>query len=102
MNNKDNPYFTLAQLIKQPTQIQNVILGKVTSISPLLVNANGIQLDKKDLLINKDLLKCTKRNIKLDGTRREIENIEDNFKVGSTVVLLTQDNQKFYLICEVI
>ena len=102
MNNKDNPYFTLAQLIKQPTQIQAVVKGVVTSVSPLLINANGIQLDKNDLLINKDLLKGTKRNIKLDGTRREIENIEDNFKVGSTVILLTQNNQKFYLICEVI
>lgn len=102
MNKEDNPYFTLAQLIKQPTQIQPVVTGKITSVSPLLINANGIQLDKNDLLINKDLLKGTKKTVNINNTRQQIENIEDSFKVGSTVVLLTQDNQKFILLCEVI
>ena len=31
-----------------------------------------------------------------------IENTEDKFAVGSKVVLLTQDNQQFILLCEVI
>lgn len=86
MNNKDNPFFTLAQQIKQPminANLQQINLGTVISVSPLLINCNGIQLDREDLLISKQLENYT-------------------FRVNATFVLLTQDNQRFYLICEVI
>lgn len=122
MNRENNPYYTLAQQMEPSDNIQQVNIGKVISVSPLLINCNGIQLDRDDLLINKDLLKGTKRKVKIKATdvtgslntdhggtlesfdmdNGELENIEDNFKVGSTVVLLTNDNQQFYLIYEVI
>lgn len=82
MNKEDNPFYTLAQQIKSSANIQQINEGKVISVSPLLINCNGIQLDREDLLINSDLL-------------------VNSLKVGSIVVLLTNDNQKFYLICEV-
>lgn len=121
MNREDNPFFTLAQQMKPQETIQLVNIGIVISVSPLLINCNGIQLDRDDLIINKDLLKNTKRKVKIDATDvtgdlqtehggtldsftmedGEIKNLENTFKVGSAVVLLTNDNQKFYLICEV-
>lgn len=121
MNKEDNPFYTLAQQIKPNINIQQINIGKVISVSPLLISCNGIQLDREDVLINKELLKGTKRKVKIDaidvtgnlqtehgGTldsftmdNGEIKNLENTFKIGSTVVLLTNDNQKFYLICEV-
>lgn len=83
MNKEDNVYFNLAEKLKQNNNnIQNVNLGIVKSISPLIINCNGLQLDKEDLLVNKEL--------------------ENKITVNSTVLLLTSDNQKFYLVCEVI
>ncbi|RXI50200.1 hypothetical protein DP124_12075 [Clostridium tetani] len=102
MNKEDNPFYTLAQHIKPKDAIQQINLGTVISKSPLLVNCNGIQLDKGDLLINKDLLKGFKKMVKINGNKEELENLEGTLDVGSMVVLLTTNNQRFYLICEVI
>lgn len=103
MNKEDNAYFNLASHLKKEKPIQNINLGIVVSISPLLISCNGIQLDRSDLLINKELLRGTKTKVKDNNSIiSEFENVEDSFKVGSTVVLLTQDNQKFILICEVV
>ncbi|WP_096636432.1 DUF2577 family protein [Clostridium cochlearium] len=111
MNKEDNPFYTLASYLAPKDTVQNVVLGKVTSVSPLLISCNGIQLDKEDLRINKDLLRNTQRKVKINGNTVNgslnmqdgtIENLENVFNLGSTVVLLTNDNQKFYLICEVI
>lgn len=123
MNKEDNVYFTLAQQFKglKSSPIQ-IYVGSVTSIAPLLINCAGMQLDSKDLLINKDILKGTKRDVKITadevtgnvvtehGGRLDsfnmssgtIENMEDKFEIGSEVVLMTEDNQKFILLCEVV
>lgn len=124
MNKEDNVYFTLAQQLKplKSDTVTGIYIGIVTSVSPLLVQCEGIQLDSKDLLINKDILKDTKRKIEVssdevtgsvksqyNGTlesfnmeKGTVTNIENKFSVGSKVVLLSRDNQKFILLCEVI
>lgn len=124
MNREDNVYFTLAEKLTglKSDVSTGIYIGNVTSVSPLLIICEGLQLDRKDLLINKDILKDTKRKVKVvasevtgnvktehggtldsfsmaEGT---VTNIENKFSVGSKVVLLSQDNQKFILLCEVI
>lgn len=123
MNKEDNIYFTLAQqLTGLKLSPMELYVGNVTSVDPLLINCAGIQLDREDLKINKDILKGTKRKVKINAdevignvktehggsldsfnmAEGRVENIEDKFEVGSQVVLLTQDNQKFILLCEVV
>ena len=114
MNREDNVYFTLAQQFKglKSDTVTGIYVGTVTSVSPLLIVCEGIQLDRKDLLINKDILKSTKRNVNIsadevtgsvksqyNGTlesfnmeKGTITNIENKFSVGSQVVLLSRDN----------
>lgn len=84
-NNIDNPYFSLAEQLKKQGEnnMQSVIIGKIVSVSPLLINGNNMQLDQGDILISKSLL-----------------NYE--FRTGMDVLLLTADNQQFILICEVV
>jgi len=84
-NNIDNPYFSLAEQLKKQSRnnITPIIIGKITSVSPILINGDNIQLDQDDILVNKSLL-----------------NYE--FRTGMDVLLLTTDNQKFILICEVV
>lgn len=123
MNREDNVYFTLAQQFKglKSDTVTGIYIGIVTSVSPLLIQYEGIQLDRQDLLINSDILKDTKRKVKVNadevagsvkskynGTlesfnmeKGTITNIENKFEIGSKVVLLSQDNQKFILLCEV-
>lgn len=87
-NNIDNPYFTLAEQLKHFNQnnqnnVQPVLLGKIIKLNPFLIDCNGIQLDEDDLIINK-----------------YFKNYE--FKENTEFVLLTSDNQKYILLCEVI
>lgn len=126
MNKEDNVYFNLAETLrnynKTNESIKCVNLGVIKSVSPLIVNCNGLQLEREDLLINKNLLKDTVKNVEViansvtgslnteyGGTlgnfkmsNGTIKNIEDVFKVDDIVVLLTIDNQKFFLISVVI
>lgn len=125
MNKEDNVYFNLVEKLKQNNNsdnIQNVNLGIVKSISPLIINCNGLQLEREDLLINKTLLNGNIEKVEVvannvtgslntehGGTLGNfnmssgtIKNIEDVFKVDDMVVLLTIDNQKFYLVSVVI
>lgn len=101
MDRQDNPFFNFLEIISKLQNISaNYMEGKVTSTNPLMVEAGGIQLERDDLLINKDLLKGTKRNIKINGVLNIIENVEDCFSIGDSVILLmSQDQQQYVLLC---
>ncbi len=119
MNNEDNQFITLAQNIKSIAGNKQQVfhVAKVISISPLVFDIGKLQLDREDVLINTDLLKGTKRKAKIKATSvtgnilnsgtlnsfdmqdGEVENIEDAFKVGDEVLLVTNDQQLFVLLC---
>lgn len=121
MNNEDNPFMTLAENIKNmgSNKQQLFYIGKVISIAPLVVDIGELQLDREDLLINKDLLKGIKRKVKINATTVTgnvvtehsgtlktfdmqdgyIENLEDIFKINDKVVLITNDQQLFVILC---
>lgn len=80
MNNEDNQFMTLAQNIKNMTSSKQQLfyIGAVISISPLVVDIGELQLDREDLIINKDIV---------------------NFNLNDKVVLITNDQQLFILLC---
>lgn len=101
MNVESNQFMSLANTIMNIAKNKEpyFYLGKVISISPFIVDIGQLQLDRNDLLINKELLKGNIRKIKIDEQECEVENLEDVFKVNDTVVLITSDNQLFALLC---
>lgn len=81
MNKNDNPFYNLAENLKNMSnkEVENICIGIVTNESPLLIIGNGLQLDSEDLVLNKQLSGVIKK--------------------GDRVIMLTQDNQKFFVIC---
>lgn len=90
MDVQDNPYMNLVEIMQKEGRVHNpipYIKGKVVSTSPFLVEANSIPIEREEMLINESLLASP--------------NIEDCFKVGDRVVLLSEDQQEFILLCKV-
>ena len=126
---QDNPYMAMLNGIKKQAQAGTfppVRTGVVVSVSPLAVNTGGITLSGADLLVNADLLPRT-RSVKLtepSGTIKgdatgaangaltvEFQEAEAIFTeteqngalaVGNRVVLLTEDNNVFVVVCKVV
>lgn len=112
---------TFAQNLKGMTSNKQQLfyIGKIISTTPLVVDIGELQLDREDLLINNSLLKGAKEKVKINannvtgnvvtehgGTLKTfdmqygyIENLEDIFKVNDKVVLITNDQQLFIILC---
>lgn len=107
MADAGNPYFGLINIIsEQASKAQGVsfLIGKVTSITPILIDA-GIQLSRDDILINDSLLNNYKRSF--DTNKIGIETIElttnDGLKVGDKLfIMVSQDQQTFVVVSKVI
>ena len=52
MSRQDDPFMTLAELMNNSGQSNDIRFGTVTSVSPLIVNVSGIPLDSDDLFVN--------------------------------------------------
>ncbi len=125
MDNQDNPYINLLGLMRVEGSVNNPVpflIGKVVSANPFLVQVDNIQLERKDLLINSELLSGTSKEVSISAesvtgslntehggtldsfnmTNGSIININNNFSVSDKVVLLMSKNQQqFILICKV-
>jgi hypothetical protein len=101
VNIEGNQFMLLANTIVNMAKKKEPVfyLGKVISISPFIVDIGQLQLDRNDLLINKELLKGNLRKIKIGEQECEVENLENVFKVNDNVALITNDKQLFALLC---
>lgn len=95
MNEKDNPYFNLLEIMgnQAPEQQKIIHFGKVINLSPLQISINEIILDQNDLLLNSNLKFYDSSII---GKTTDYININDN------VVLISEDFQTFILMCKVV
>lgn len=109
LDKKDDPYLSFIAMMREQGNKDNPVpflVGKVISASPLLIQAGSIQLEREDLLINEMILSGYKRNVNIKPEasseyKAEIET-KDDFKVNDQVILLmSQDQQQFVLICKV-
>lgn len=109
MNKEDNPFFTFAEKIKGNNEQNLYYIGTVISKTPLIIDIGQLQLEREDILINEQLKKNYKTKIKITKKddessdsnipEGEIENIEDVFNINDKVVLISNDNQIFILVC---
>ncbi len=126
---QDNPYMAMLNSINQQAQagmFPPVRTGVVVGVAPLAVNTGGITLSGADLLVNADVLPRTRTvkltepigTIKGDATGaangvltvdlQEAEAIfteteqDGTLAVGNRVVLLTEDNNVFVVMCKVV
>lgn len=115
MDKQDNPYLNLLQIMQNqsPTISENFVIGVVVNSNPLSVKvADNIVLDKDDMLINESLLSKSNNasgNVLSQGNLSsfempsgKIEALDESIRAGDKVVLLlSQDQQQFVLLCKV-
>lgn len=117
-----NPYSTIVEIFKGIAKDQIPVTfrtGKIVSVSPLRVETGGIVLESQEVYVNHELINNSQRNIVFDVTSSDIKiNGEDvsmtgemtgssksddfGFAVGDRVVLLTEGDTTFYLLCKVV
>lgn len=79
-----NPYARALELIQHETGAEpiRIRLGTVVKLSPFIVRVGGLELPSSEFRMDK----------RLSGA----------LKAGSRLLLLTEDDQIYYIICEVI
>lgn len=90
-------------------------VGKVKSVKPLTVNAAGLTLPTESLRVNERLAKGAKWRVKLKSKQldfrsstsgtvedAETEQLELDLEKDDRVLLLTQDDQIFYIVMKVV
>lgn len=80
---EDNPYALLANMMRPPENQLSLYQGKIIKVSPLTINVAGITLSGNELMVNASIL-------------------SGDISIGDTVLLLTVDQQLFYVICKVV
>ena len=126
---QDNPYMAMLNSITKQAQagmFPSVRTGLVVGVAPLSVNAGGITLSGPDLLVNADLLPRT-RQVQLSEPEGTIDAVatgaangatildleeadiictaveqDGTLAVGNRVVLLSEDNNVFVVLCKVV
>ncbi|MCH5279533.1 MAG: hypothetical protein J1E60_07055 [Christensenellaceae bacterium] len=93
----ENPYSGLLSIIRGKDQSSdtyacNQVIGRVVSVTPLIINAAGLELDEDDIIITTS----AGATVTVEGETAVFGSAV--FPVGSSVLLLTPDFQKFYLI----
>lgn len=77
----------------------NLVFGKVSSISPLIVNVeNKLKLEKEQLLLLKTLSNYT-IEVEIEGEKRQMK-IYNALKSGDEVILLRMQGGQKYLILD--
>lgn len=77
---EDNPYSKIMEMAQPQNAGLIMRRGTVRSISPLVIDVAGITISGDELYVNSDIL----------------------FAHGDTVIMLTEDDQTFYVLCKVV
>ena len=117
-----NPYSIIVDTFKRMAKEQVPVtfrIGRIVSVSPLRVETGGIVLESREVYVNHELINNSQRNIVFNITSSDMKiNGEDvnltgemtgsskcddfGFAVGDRVVLLTESDVIFYLLCKVV
>jgi len=111
---EDNPYSLLAQIMRPGTGRQIALYrGRVIKASPLEVDVAGITVSGAELMVNAEMVPYA-ADLDLDdvsgglngqavsGSLNAAAQIRPTLAAGDTVLLLTEDQQLFYILCKVV
>lgn len=101
----EDPYSRLAALMK-PSEERELFLrlGTVAGVSPLTLQVGGLSIGSGQLFCNASLLseeQPAEIAIQGEAVAGSIR-LTEPFKVGDTVLLCSDDDQVFYLLCKVV
>ena len=111
---EDNPYSKFVSILKPSDNSLSLFHGKVIKTAPLTIDAAGITLSGNELMVNATLLKHdiyisdVSGSLSTDSSELTITDGELEAKcmpsllAGDTVLLLTLDQQLFYVLCKVV
>ena len=84
---EENPYFGLIRAVQSEPEPSPVCEGKVAGLSPLRVLVRGNSISGENLAVSL-------------GFSRDLD--AGRILAGDRVLLLTEDDQLYYLICKVV
>lgn len=87
-----NPFAALVHELKSISREQVPVvfrIGRVASVNPLRVDVGGITVEKSELYINEALI-------------WSLSDENTGISIGDSVVLLTEADTTFYLLCKVV
>lgn len=119
---EDNPFSVLVGEIKNMSREQTPVtfrVGRVVSASPLRVETGGIVLEPSEIYINNMLtvgftkptdIHINSGNLQINGESSaisghmsgEIQTRDNILLVGDRVIMLTESDTTFYILCKVV
>ena len=102
-----DPYSMIAQVFSSPEPESRFRFGMVTSVSPMEVDVGGPKVSGGKLFCNADLLE-TEREADVFLPTYDIQETDARVKlkkpleVGDRVLLYSDDDQVFYILCKVV
>lgn len=97
---EDNPYSKLVSLLKPPDNQLTLYRGEIVKISPLTISVGSITVSGNELMVNASMLKYN-ADISIPNFSGSA-GITPALSIGDTVLLLTVDDQLFYVLCKVV
>lgn len=107
-----NPYSRFADMIKNPkggTSSEKkggtllIRRGTVLTVSPLVIDVEGITASGSELMINASLLPHSESFVPTGMEPPNFEaSVTPKLETGDTLLLLTEDDQLFNILCKVV
>ena len=100
---EDNPFSAFAQKLNRTDRGLIVRRGVIKSVTSLSIDVGGITANGRELMVNSALLEHEECFILTGDEPSSFEaKVTPKFSVGDTVLLLTEDDQLFYVLCKVV
>lgn len=95
-----DPYASMARVFRPKEAQVRLVRGVVTSAKPLAIHADGLALAGADLCVNTALLE---RTVQATADGKTISMLlPGELTAGAAVLLLTEDGQKYDVLCRVV
>lgn len=100
---EDNPFSAFAQKLNRTDRGLIVRRGVIKSVSSLSIDVGGITANGRELMVNTSLLEHYESFVPTGQAPPRFEaKVTPKLFVGDTVLLLTEDDQLFYVLCKVV
>lgn len=100
---EDNPFSAFAQKLNRTDRGLIARRGVIKSVSSLAIDVAGITASGTELMVNSTLLEHVESFVPTGKDPPSFEaKVTPKLSAGDTVLLLTEDDQLFYVLCKVV